>query len=88
MKGGVMNVFVALAIGYVLGAKSGSKDLDKLGQAVKALSQTDEFAEVVSVSRAHVAGMLRQLAAIVDGGHPVPETGDLVSRVRRLVGDS
>jgi hypothetical protein len=82
-----MNVFAALAIGYVVGAKAGGKDLDKLGRAVKALCQTEEFAEVVSASRAHVAGTLRELAAMVDGGRPVPETGDLVARVRRLVGD-
>jgi hypothetical protein len=85
-----MNVLVALAVGYAVGAKAGGKDLDRLSRAVKALCQTDEFTEVVSASRAHVAGTLRELAAIVDGGRPVPvpETGDLVTRVRRIVGDN
>ena len=82
-----MNVLVALAVGYVVGAKTGGKDLDQLGRSVKALCQTDEFAQVVSAARAHVAGTLRELASMVDGGHPVPKSGDLVAHVRRLVGE-
>jgi hypothetical protein len=82
-----MSVFAALAVGYVMGAKTGGKDLDRLGRSLQALCQTDEFAEVVSATRAQMAGTLRELAAIVDGGHPVPPPGDLVARVRSLVGD-
>jgi hypothetical protein len=82
-----MNVLVALAVGYVVGAKTGGKELDRLGQSVKALCETDEFAEVVLAARAHIAGTLRDLASMADGRRPAPETGDLVARVRRLVGD-
>jgi hypothetical protein len=82
-----MNVLVALAVGYLVGAKTGGKELNRLGQSVKALCETDEFADVVSAARAQVAGTLRELASMTDGRQPVTETGDLVARVRRLVGD-
>ena len=34
-----MGVFVALAVGYVIGARAGSKDLDQVGQALRALTR-------------------------------------------------
>ena len=82
-----MNILVALAVGYVVGAKTGGKDLDQLGRSLKALCETDEFADVVAAGRAQVASTLRELASIVDGGRSRPATsGDLVARVRNLVG--
>ncbi|MGH9116059.1 MAG: hypothetical protein ACRDWW_09555 [Acidimicrobiales bacterium] len=82
-----MKVLVALAIGYAVGTYSGRKDLDQLSRSVKALCETDEFAEVVSVARTHVGHTLRGLAEIVDGPHGVtPEGADLVAKVRNLVG--
>jgi hypothetical protein len=87
MKGTVMNVFVALAVGYVVGAKTGGKEFGKLSRSVKALCETEEFADVVSVARSQVATTLRELASIVDGEHSRPGTGDVLARVRHLVGD-
>jgi hypothetical protein len=82
-----MNAFLALIVGYVMGAKSGRKELDQLSRSLKALCETDEFSDVVSAARAHVGSSLRQLASVVDGEHRVPEAGgDLVARVRNLVG--
>jgi hypothetical protein len=83
----LINTLVALGVGYVVGAKTGGKDLDQLGRSLKALCETDEFSDVVSAGRAQVASTLRELAAIVDGGRLQPVTnGDLVTRVRHLVG--
>lgn len=82
-----MKVFVAMAVGYLLGAKTGGEDLDKLVRSVKVLCQTDEFSDVVSASRAQMAVMLRELASIVAGEQPLPDSTDLVAQVRRLVGD-
>lgn len=82
-----MNVLLALVAGYVVGAKTGGKEMDQLGRSLKALCDTDEFADVVSAARAQVGTTLREVASIIDGGHQVPETdGDLVGRVRHLVG--
>ena len=50
----MMNVLVALAVGYLIGAKTGGKDLDQLGRSLKALCETDEFADVVAAARAQI----------------------------------
>jgi hypothetical protein len=82
-----MNVFVALAVGYVVGAKTGGKDLDRLSRSLKALCETDEFADVVIAARSQLGSTLRELASVVDGEHRLPDTtGDLVAKVRHIVG--
>ena len=85
-----MNALVALALGYAIGAKTGGKDLDRLAQSLKALVGTDEFADVVTAARAQMGSTLRELAAVVDGERPdaagTAFSGDLVARVRHLVG--
>jgi hypothetical protein len=82
-----MKILVALAVGYIVGAKTGSKDLDQLGRSLKALCDTEEFADVVSAARAQMGSTLRELASIVDGAQlPDASTGDLVARVSHLVG--
>jgi len=79
-----MGFFVALAVGYVVGARAGSKDLDEVGKALKALSASDEFADVVSAVRSHLGHTLRELAGAIEGAPKELETGDLVERVRHL----
>jgi hypothetical protein len=82
-----MNVLMALAVGYVVGAKTGGKDLDRLSRSLKALCETDEFADVVIAARSQLGSTLRELASVVDGEHQRPEaTGDLVAKVRHIVG--
>jgi hypothetical protein len=81
------NVLLALAIGYVIGAKTGGKELDQLGESITALLGTDEFVDVVSSARAQAGSTLRQLANMVDGDRHLNEVGgDLVAKVRTLVG--
>jgi hypothetical protein len=78
---------MALVVGYVIGAKTGGKELDELGRSVTALLGTDEFAEVVESGRAQVGSTLRQLATMVEGEHAMAGVGgDLVAKVRSLVG--
>lgn len=80
------NVLVALVIGYVIGAKTGGKELDQLGESITALLGTDEFVDVVASARAQAGSTLRQLASMVDGDRHLSEVGgDLVAKVRNLV---
>lgn len=62
-----MRMFLVLAIGYVIGARAGSEDVDEIVQSVKALRDSDEFADVVSAVRTHAGRALHELATIVDG---------------------
>lgn len=81
-----MNYLVALAVGYVLGARSGGKELDQLRRSLKALLDTDEFEDVVSAARAQLGSTLRAVATMVDGeDDPAGPGGDLVAQVRYLV---
>jgi hypothetical protein len=82
-----VKIALALAAGYLLGAKTGGKDLDQLTESLKALCETDEFADVVAAARSQLGTTLRELASIIDGGRGVTEaSGDLVAKVRHLVG--
>ena len=93
-------MFLALAVGYVIGARIGSRDLDQITSSVKALAESDEFSDLLVAARTHAAHTLRELATVVDGdGRPLPErrvrddaghlsdpgdAADLVDRVRQL----
>jgi hypothetical protein len=80
------NVFLALVVGYVIGAKTGAKELEELGRSVNALFGTDEFAEVITSARSQVGSTLRELASMVDGEQRLTDvSGDLVAKVRHLV---
>jgi hypothetical protein len=82
-----MKLLAALAVGYWVGAKTGRRDLNQLTTSLKALYDTDEFADVVTAARVQVGATLRDLAAIVDGDQKVADvSGDLVAKVRHLVG--
>jgi hypothetical protein len=80
-----MIAFVALVVGYVIGAKAGSDDLDQVVGSLKRLAESDEFADVVSAVRSHVGHTMRELGTIIEAPRELPEqTGDLVDRVRHL----
>jgi len=91
-----VKALAALAVGYALGSRSGRKELDELVRALKRLTGTEEFSDVVVAARAQLAASLRELAAVVDAGldrgdeegRPRLESEaalDLVARVSRLV---
>lgn len=91
-----MGMLAALAVGYVVGARAGSKDLDQVTRALKALSASDEFADVLAALRSHVGHTLRELGGMIEGGprhdgvgSAAPGgdgVGDLVDEVRQLFG--
>ena len=56
-------------------------------QSLKALCQTDEFADVVDAARSQASSILRDIAGIVEGHPSMPEVEeDLVDRVTHSVG--
>jgi hypothetical protein len=81
-----VKLIAAMAAGYLLGARAGRRDLDQLTKSLKALCQTDEFADVVTAARLQLGATLRELAAAVEGqSAPLDSAQDLVATVRRLV---
>ena len=88
---------VALAAGYVLGARADKEDFDDVVQALRAVLDSEEVHDLVVTVRGHVGHALRNLADIVEQ-HQAAATSvratatsvvgaDLVDRVRRLVGE-
>src|SRR5687768_8288991 len=62
-----MGYFFAMVIGYFIGARAGSKDLDQLSESVRALRESEEFGDLVAAARSHAGHTLRELAGLVDG---------------------
>jgi hypothetical protein len=57
---------------------------------LKAVRESDEFADLVSAARTHVGHTLREIASMVEGGSDddgePTENVDLVDRVRHIFG--
>ncbi|MGQ0617709.1 MAG: hypothetical protein ACT4PW_12095 [Acidimicrobiia bacterium] len=86
-----MGMFTIFAMGYVVGARTGKSELSDLARSAQAVYRSDEFGELVQVTRSHLGHMLRELADIADGAAPAAvgaEDEDLVARVRSLFSPS
>ncbi len=81
-----MTVLAALVAGFVIGTRSKGEEWDEVRRSLVALYGSDEFADVVTATRAQAAKALRLLAQSVDPEtkSSVPE-GDVVARVRQLI---
>jgi hypothetical protein len=88
-----MGLLLVFAAGYVMGARAGSESLDEVVDAVQAIRESDEFHDLVKALRTHAAHSLQGLASMVENGRGTSDTpgtttttGDLVDRVRLIVG--
>lgn len=88
---------MALAAGYVLGARTEKEDFDDVAQALRAVLDSEEVHDLMVTVRGHVGHVLRNLADIVEQ-HQETSTSvratatsvigaDLVDRVRRIIGE-
>jgi hypothetical protein len=84
-----MSMLAGLAVGWVMGNRASREHVDDIVRSLKALTGTDEFADVVRAVRAHLGHTLRDLADVVEGARPAvaPAGSDLVDQVRELFGD-
>jgi len=82
-----MGVLLAWVVGYIVGARSGTRDFDDVIQALKELRESEEAQDLWAVIRAHLAHALRASADALDTAQmPTAELAtDLVSRVRSMM---
>jgi hypothetical protein len=80
-----MSILAALVAGFVIGTKSGGEEWDQVRQSLVALYGSDEFADVVTATRAQVAKALRVMAQMVDTEPEEVRDTDVVARVRHLI---
>jgi hypothetical protein len=84
-----MGVLLGLLIGYIIGARAGSKDLDQVVESLRALRASDEFSDLASAARSHLGHTFRELANTLDGAGGQVDTealegDDIVDRVMHL----
>lgn len=80
-----MSILAALVAGFVIGTKAGGEEWDQVRQSLVALYGSDEFADVVTATRAQVAKALRVMAQMVDVEAEEVRDTDVVARVRHLI---
>lgn len=89
-----MGLVLVFAAGYVMGARAGGETLDEVVDAVHAIRESEEYHDFVKALRSHAAHSLRGLASMIEKGrdHSAnttsgdPASGDLLDRVRLIVG--
>ena len=85
-----MGLLLVFAAGYVMGARAGGETLDDVVDSVHAIRESDEFHDFVKALRSHAAQSLHGLATMMEKGRDPStapsETGDLLDRVRLIVG--
>ena len=82
-----MKFVLALAAGYVIGARTGSEHFDDVVRSLRAIKDSEEFHDLLSSVRSHAGATLRELATMIErpaGGDDAAAAGDLVERVRHL----
>jgi hypothetical protein len=83
-------MFAALVIGYVIGARAGSGNLDEVRDAFAALRESEELADLAAAVRAHAGHTLRALASMVDSSSSSTrdsiaiDSDDLVDEVKQM----
>jgi hypothetical protein len=83
-----MGMLIAFGAGFVIGARTGKKDFDDLTTSLRALRDSQEFADVMAAARSHASHGLRELASVLDGAGSDAdgESADVVTRVKVLFG--
>ena len=83
-----MEILVAFAVGYFVGARAGSEGFDDVVNSFHAVRESDEFKGLVAALRSHASHTLGELSSIIGGDTKVPirSVNDVVTRVRSLDG--
>jgi hypothetical protein len=81
-------MLIAFGAGFVIGARTGKKEFDDLTTSLRALRDSQEFADVMAAARSHVSYGLRELASVLEGAGSAAdgESADVVTRVKVLFG--
>jgi hypothetical protein len=86
-----MKLVLALAAGYVLGARTGGEHFDEMVRSLRAIKDSEEFRDLMVSVRSQAGATLRELASVIERPSPAADAdpaaaGDLVERVRHLAG--
>ena len=80
-----MELLVAFAIGWVVGAHGGEEGFRDVVQAATELRRSEEFAALMEALRAHLAYTLRSLADVLSAPESEISPESVVERVVQLM---
>lgn len=80
-----MGIVLAFAVGYVVGARSGTRGYDEVVSSLKAVRDSEEFQAFLAAMRSHVSFTLQDLSVRIGDGDQPLTMQDVLDRVRGLV---
>lgn len=81
-----MELLLAFAVGWAVGARAGESGFREVVDAARELRRSEEFRALIDVMRSHMASGLRAFADVL-ADREVPITPDsVVERVLRVMG--
>lgn len=89
-----MGTIFGFIVGYIVGAKSGSRGFDEVVQALRDVRDSEEFHGLIQAVRIHAGETVKDLGErlSIEGGEPLLNTEDLIaaarSRFRRSDGEA
>lgn len=83
-----MELLLAFAIGWAVGAKGGEQGYRDVIDAARDLRRSDEFHALLDALRSHLAGTLRVLADVLAETEAPLTAASVVERVARMTGSS
>ena len=83
-----MQILLSFLIGYVVGAKAGSDQLDEVVESARAVAESDEFRSLLRSLRAHAAATLHSLGDVLEQSPEASNGNSVVTRVRRMMEQS
>lgn len=83
-----MGILLALAVGYVAGAKAGPHGFEEIRSAVQTIRESDEVAALLAALRSHAGYALREFSDLLNDDRERVAVGDLVARVRNMAGEA
>lgn len=79
-----MEILLAFAVGYVVGAQAGSESFQDVVDSYKAVRESEEFRSLLKALRDHAGSTLEEVGGLLRRGTE-EEAGDVLARVRDLV---
>ena len=81
-----MQILLSFFIGYFLGAKAGGNQFDEVVASARAVTESEEFHDLLLSLRAHAAATMHSLGDLLEAPRSSTDAnGGVVDRVRRMM---
>jgi phage shock protein A len=77
-----MGTLFGFVVGYVIGARSGSRTFDEVVDALRAIRDSEEFQALLDATRRHIRATARDLSARLASDEAAPAASEVIARAR------